>query len=305
MEERRDHTLMGAIAGSEEISIFETEVVKDAVDFKWETFAMASHRVNAVMHIIQVIIQRVYIAHVYLQVPTYYTQSMIDDHQPPITSFKVNERVNPPPNKQLLFCIGVCLLFPLRYDFVQLQRSGFRNYFAKGKNWLDVVHIGMGYYNIYLQMRQNSDGTYNTWELLEKLVMITVVVTSLMQTFFFMRIVGSFSYIVTMIQSVIWDLKVFMVFFFTLMVMLSAVLAVIFCPTADEYSKIGPFFGGIATTIRLSLGDFDFDILTKDVQDGGLNTKQHFLYWAVWMLIIIFSCMIFLNFIIAEVSSSY
>ena len=126
-----------------------------------------------------------------------------------------------------------------------------------------------------------------------------------MQTFFYMRIVGSFSYIVTMIQSVVSDLKVFMVFFFTLMVMLSAVLAVIFCPTADEYSKIGPFFGGIVTTIRLSLGDFDFDILTKSVQDGGLNTKQHFLYWAVWLMIIIFSALIFLNFIIAEVSNSY
>ena len=126
-----------------------------------------------------------------------------------------------------------------------------------------------------------------------------------MQTFFFMRIVGQFSYIVTMIISVISDLKVFMIFFFTLMVMLSAVLAVIFCPTADEYEKIGPFFGGIVTTIRLSLGDFDFDILTKDVHNGGLNTKQHFLYWIVWVMIIIFSCLIFLNFIIAEVSESY
>ena len=170
---------------------------------------------------------------------------------------------------------------------------------------MDIVHIAMGYYNIFLQLHKNEDGTYNTWELHEKLVMITVVVTSLMQTFFFMRIVGSFSYIVTMIISVISDLKVFMIFFFTLMVMLSAVLAVIFCPTADEYEKIGPFFGGIVTTIRLSLGDFDFDILTKDVHNGGLNTKQHFLYWIVWLLIIIFSCLIFLNFIIAEVSNSY
>ena len=108
-----------------------------------------------------------------------------------------------------------------------------------------------------------------------------------------------------MINSVVLDLRVFMLFFFTLMVMLSAVLAVIFCPSADEYRKVGPFFGGIITTIRLSLGDFDFAVLEANEREGGLNTKQHILYWSVWLMIIIFSALIFLNFIIAEVSNSY
>lgn len=155
-----------------------------------------------------------------------------------------------------------------------MVKTGVGHYLSKPASWLNLAHVGVGYYNLYLQYYKNPDGTYDTWELLQKLTMITVVVTSLMQTFFYMRIVGSFSYIVTMIISVISDLRVFMVFFFTLMVMLSAVLAVIFCPSADEYEKIGPFFGGIVTTIRLSLGDFDFDVLTKSVENGGLNTKQ-------------------------------
>ena len=67
MEEQFGHTLMGAIANSDEIDIFETSVVKDAVDFKWAAFAMASHRMNAFMHIVQVILQQVYIANVYLR----------------------------------------------------------------------------------------------------------------------------------------------------------------------------------------------------------------------------------------------
>ena len=66
MEEQFNHTLMGAIANSEELEIFETKVVMDTVDFKWSTFAMASHRLNAFMHIVQVILQQVYIANVYL-----------------------------------------------------------------------------------------------------------------------------------------------------------------------------------------------------------------------------------------------
>lgn len=34
--------------------------------------------------------------------------------------------------------------------------------------------------------------------------------------------------------------------------------------TANEYKKIGFFSGGILTTLRLSLGDFDFKFIEED-----------------------------------------
>ena len=55
------------------------------------------------------------------------------------------------------------------------------------------------------------------------------------------------------------------------------------------------------TTLRLSLGDFDFGVLEGDK----LNAKQHWLFWIIWVFMVIFSALIFLNFIIAEVSNSY
>lgn len=36
-----------------------------------------------------------------------------------------------------------------------------------------------------------------------------------------------------------------------------------------------------------------------------LSTLQHWLFWVVWVMMVIFSSLIFLNFIIAEVSNSY
>ena len=66
--------------------------------------------------------------------------------------------------------------------------------------------------------------------------------------------------------------------------------------------------GGIMTTLRLSLGDFDFSVLQIEPSDDGpqpLNPKQHIMFWIIWIIIIIFSSLIFLNFIIAEVSNSY
>ena len=49
----------------------------------------------------------------------------------------------------------------------------------------------------------------------------------------------------------------------------------------------------------MSLGDFNFDAATL------LDPFENIVYWFVWFSIITISCIIFLNFIIAEVSSSY
>jgi len=153
----------------------------------------------------------------------------------------------------------------------------------------------MGYYNISRQMAENG-----TWNIYSKIVMIIVILTCLMKTFFFMRIFTSFSYIVTMIVNVIIDLKIFLIFFAILMVMFSMIFDVITRNPAKEYSKIGYWLGNLFTTMRLALGDFDFGM----IEDKKLK-KQHFLFWICWLIMVAFSSLIFLNFIIAEVSSSY
>jgi hypothetical protein len=170
-------------------------------------------------------------------------------------------------------------------------------YFSDKWNYLDVVYLGLGYYNIYLQY------IGETWELQSKIVFICVVLLCLMKTFFFMRIVMSYSYIVTMIVNVVADLKVFLLFFTILITMFSAIFDVIAKSNADEYEKVGPFMGNFFLTLRLSLGDFDFGVLSDKKYE--LNTLQHWLFWTVWVLMVLFSSLIFLNFIIAEVSNSY
>lgn len=131
--------------------------------------------------------------------------------------------------------------------------------------------------------------------------MIWVVFLCLIKTFFFMRIVKDFSYIVKMIINVVIDLKVFMLFFAILICMFSMIFDVISKNYSVEYQKVGPYWGNILTTLRLSLGDFDFSIL----DEPGLNFRQHVLFWITWVVMVFFSSLIFLNFIIAEVSNSY
>lgn len=66
-----------------------------------------------------------------------------------------------------------------------------------------------------------------------------------------------------------------------------------------EYEHIGLFVGNFLAVLRTSMGDFDFgaaDYLTK---------SENILFWFIWFAIVLMTCIIFLNFIIAEASASY
>lgn len=69
---------------------------------------------------------------------------------------------------------------------------------------------------------------------------------------------------------------------------------------STEYKKIGYSFGNLFATMRLSLGDFDFSLISDEAL-----TKTHALFWVMWIFIVLFSSLIFLNFVIAEVGESY
>jgi hypothetical protein len=49
----------------------------------------------------------------------------------------------------------------------------------------------------------------------------------------------------------------------------------------------------------MALGDFDFDASYY------LSDAENWLYWVTWFQVVVITCIIFLNFIIAEASNSY
>jgi len=85
--------------------------------------------------------------------------------------------------------------------------------------------------------------------------------------------------------------------------MFSLVFDVIAVNRSEEYDAIGYFMGNVVTTLRLSLGDFDFSVLTD--KQYPLTPVEHGMFWSTWVTMVLFSTLIFLNFIIAEVSNSY
>jgi hypothetical protein len=156
--------------------------------------------------------------------------------------------------------------------------------------------------------------------------MTIILINQINKTFFFLRIFETLSYIVTMIKQVFYDLRIFLLFFGILMYFFSLVFAVTGVgnhrvPSAfadlyyqqvkdtgldppagvpyEEYHKINPLLGYIFTTLRMSIGDYDFSAASY------LDQSDNHLYWLVWLLVLVITNIVFLNFIIAEASASY
>lgn len=120
-----------------------------------------------------------------------------------------------------MWALGICLLYPVYYDGILLFQQGW-SYFSNYVNFIDLVHIINGYLNIALQMSFNG-----TWQIDSLICMILLVMTSLFKTMFFMKVFQNFSHIVTMITRVMIDLRIFLVFFFILLIMFSMVFNVV------------------------------------------------------------------------------
>lgn len=151
-----------------------------------------------------------------------------------------------------------------------------------------------------------------------QILMIIVTMLLLIKTFFFLRIFKSLSFLVTMVKQVIYDLKVFMLFFILLIFMFAIVMSILdiqqykysdnkgirdilLLPSfsGQEYLKINRFIANMIFVYRISLGDYDFGASTV------LDDLQNGIYWFFWALIVTVTCIVFLNFIIAEVGASY
>ena len=289
-------SLMTLAAESDELDIFDCLTFQQLIKFKWDTFAWALHMRGCVMHFFYLFIMILYINSVYI-------------------SNKMEEQGF----YSVLLIFGV--LYPTWYDTLQLIKVGPKAYFSDLGNYSDILYTWGSIVNVYLQNYSNPQ------DIMNKIIMGVLLLQQLIKSFFYLRIFDTLSYIVTMINRVIYDLRVFLLFYFILIIIFSQIFAVIgvgnknldggfkeFVDEIDayneangtfidapneEYGQIGLFFGYIIQTLRNSLGDFDFEASTY------LTFEENIMYWIIWFLVIIMTCIVFLNFIIAEASNSY
>lgn len=139
-----------------------------------------------------------------------------------------------------------------------------------------MIYLTSSVGNIYCQHQLGP------FELISKILSINVVILALSKTFFFLRIFEDLSPIVTMLTNVIIDLKVFLLFYTILIILFSLLIGILGVGNknvpgefqdnyqdeesdypGEEYKYTGLFIGNILSTLRMSLGDFDFDASTQ------------------------------------------
>ena len=142
--------------------------------------------------------------------------------------------------------------------------------------------------------------------------MCILVLTLLVKTFFYLRIFPTLTPIVVMITEVVYDLRIFLVFYIILLAAFCNIFAVLGIGnyTGDgvidrnkngkEYEAIGLHLGEFLWTFKISLGDFSVINPSKS-----LTKIENRIFWVTWVLCVLITCIIFLNFVVAEACASY
>lgn len=191
-------SLMNLAADTEEMTIFNTEAFGILIDYKWQQYGQKHHIFGSAMHLFYVICIIVYVNEIYLN----YEEDLI-------RHFKFS----------LLLLAGI--FYPWMYDLVQFIKDGPKVYFSDPWNYVDFFYIYGSLANIVCQ---TILGQYN---ILTEVIMVMIILLLIVKTFFFLRIIESFTPIVIMLINVIYDLRIFLLFYGILLFMYSLLFSVI------------------------------------------------------------------------------
>ena len=304
-----DKNILELCASSDEIEMFECEPLQDLIKFKWDSYGQRFHLFGCVVHIVYIVILFLYTDMVYVQgVEAGSTPEENEANMEEISKFS--------------FILLAGILYPAIYETVQMVKTGFFDYLSDLGNYVDLLSI---WGSVAMSICHYE---YTPYAFGSKVMMSVIVTLAIRRTFNFLRIFEALSPIVTMLFKVIWQLRIFMTFYFILILLFSLMYGVlgvgnyklkgtfqdtfykvdepggdlVLDPSAPgiEYIKIGLFFGNIFQVVRISMGDFAV-IAAADY----LPEAENYLFWVIWLITVVLTCIIFLNFIVAEASASY
>lgn len=194
-------------------------------------------------------------------------------------------------------CSLIILYFAWR-EIQQLRVEGLKQYFM-GDIWnkfdmlLCITYFAYAILSTMFMFAPEESTTPEVMKILD----IAVIMLSFCKLTFYLRIYDSMSFLVQMIQSVFYDLRFFLLFFGIFLSFFGLLLLVII-PVPSDYDtlSVSPL-AYFLIALRTSVGDNEM---------GDYNSETYGnLSWLVWLVIVIVGNIVFMNFIIAVVNSSY
>jgi hypothetical protein len=292
-------SLMQLCSENDELEKFQCDSLRQLIEYKWETYGRSHHLAGCINHFLNTLAILAYIVLSYMAEPE-------DDR------FQV-------------ILLAFSISYPFFYEMYQLSQIG-GDYFTDKWNLADLCYLLMSILNLYLQ------ATFGPFHTACRLVMCLIILMVIIKTFFYLRIFPALTPIVIMINSVIFDLRVFLFFYFLLIAFFCLVFSVLGLgnPHNDEgrrlkagggsapstitegegeggdneagaeYQSVGLLAGEFLWTFRLSMGDF-----AAIEAQGTLEKRESQIFWIMWVITVVLTCIIFLNFVVAEACASY
>jgi hypothetical protein len=180
------------------MSLFESQAIKDVIEYKWETYAHHQHYFGFAMHIF-------YIATITLYI---------------INTFLIGQ-YGQATNSWFTYAMVVGIIYPFCYDTLQFYEQGW-DYFKDPWNYTDLLFQWSGIINIIFKFTIPEQD-----DMRSVISMVILLLLALIKTMFFMRIFDNLSPLVTLIKTCIYDLREFMKFYAIIVFMFALMLGVL------------------------------------------------------------------------------
>lgn len=134
-----------------------------------------------------------------------------------------------------------------------------------------------------------------------------MIVFSVSRTMEYLRIIDSFSHIVTMMFSVLMEMGDFLIFLVIVCFFLSMIPAILQFgnydhkgKTASPYEFLNMNVANLILILRFAMADFDNIGFIETLSDN-----ENRAFWILWVLIVILTAIIFMNFVISKATYTY
>lgn len=121
----------------------------------------------------------------------------------------------------LAIFLVIGIIYPAIYEILQLTKDGLSHHLSDPWNYSDMLYVYGSFANILTQIY------FGPFHIASRVLMILVVLMLLIKTFFFLRVFPTLTPIVIMLSNVLYDLRIFLLFYFILILGFCQIFAVL------------------------------------------------------------------------------
>ena len=111
------------------LEVFNTDSIKELINFKWIEFGQSHHMIGLFFHTCQMIMVMIYIQYVYID-------DSFDIYKPGSEPTDISH-----PQSVFAFILFICLIYPTIYEGLRMKNQGLLGYFQLLSNYGELLYV--------------------------------------------------------------------------------------------------------------------------------------------------------------------